>query len=294
VRVTETMLFQQTTDRANTALASVARAQSEVSSGLRVQSPGDDPQAAGMLVRHRFDQTRITAIQNGAQRSIDELNAADSALESVKTSLARAQVLATQFGNDTYDASERASAAEEVDGLFKQVVGDLNTRFGDRYLFGGFKDGQPPFSGIGDYLGDTGVRQVEVAPGLYDDASVRADVMAKGVGGGVDILKALQNLSQALQSNDGERIRTIIGTIDTGLNQVSTARSRVGSSVNIFTSTVNSCTLQIADKKKVIGELGDADILESSSKLSLAQYALNATLTSASKILDFSLVNLLK
>jgi len=294
MRVTENMIFQRTVDRSNTALSNVARAQDELSSGLRVRAPGDDPQAAGMLVRHRFDKARITAIQNGAQRAIDELNAADSALEGVKTSLARAQVLATQFGNDTYTANDRASAAEEIDGLFKQVLGDLNTRFGDRYLFGGFKDNRPPFDGLGNYWGDTGVRQVEVASGVYDDASVRADIMAKGVDGGVDILTALRDLSAALRSNDGDAIRASIGTLDKGLNQVSAARSRVGTAVNIFTSTVNACSLQIIDKKKVISELGDADTLESSSKLSLAQYALNATLTSAAKILEFSLVKLLK
>jgi flagellar hook-associated protein 3 FlgL len=247
-----------------------------------------------MLVRHRFEKERITAIQSGAQLAIDELNAADSALESLKTSLARAQVLSTQFGSDTYGASDRASAAEEIKGIFKQVVSDLNTRFGDRFLFGGYKDNQPPFSVDGNYLGDDGVRQVEVAPGVYDDASVRADIMAKGADGGIDILQSLQDLANSLETNDGEGIRSSIGALETGLNQVSTARSRVGTSVNIFTSTVNTCTLQISDKKKVISELGEADVLDASSRLSLAQYALNATLTSASKILDFSLVNLLK
>jgi flagellin-like hook-associated protein FlgL len=97
-----------------------------------------------------------------------------------------------------------------------------------------------------------------------------------------------------LRASHGDDIRNSIGTIGTGLNQVSSARSRVGISVNILTSTVNACSMQIIDKKKVISELGDADTLEASSKLSLAQYALNATLTAASKTLDFSLVNLLK
>ncbi len=294
MRVTETMIYQRTAERASSALDRVSRAQNELSSGLRVQSPGDDPQAASMLVRHRLDMSRITAVKNGAQRAIDELNTADSALENLKTSMARAQVLATQFGNDTYSASNRAAAAEEVNGLFKQVLGDLNTRFGDRYLFGGFKDRQPPFSDTGDYRGDTGIRQVEVAPGVYDDASVRADIMAKGVGGGVDILQALQDLSQALQDNNGDGIRASIGTLNAGLNQISTARSRVGASVNIYTSSVDTCVVQINDEKRIIGQLGDADILETSSRLSLAQYALNATLTTAAKILDFSLVNLLK
>lgn len=294
MRVTEAMIYQQTLDRANAALARVAKAQGELSSGLRVEKPGDDPQAAGLLVRHKFDQGQTTAIQNGAQSAADELNAADSALGSVSTVLARAQVLATQFGNDTYTATDRAAAANEVDGLYKQVLASLNTRFGDRYILGGYVDNQAPFADDGTYQGDTGVRQVEVAPGVYEDASIRADVTVKGVGGGVDILQALTDLSTALRSNDADAIRASITSMQTGNNQVSAAQSQVGTSVNIFTSTVNTCAAQITDEKKVIGELGDADVMDASTRLSLAQYALNATLTAASQTLNFSLVNLLK
>jgi len=293
VRVTEAMIYQQTVDRANAALVRVGKAQGEISSGLRVQAPGDDPQAAGLLIRHKFDQAQTTAIQNGAQSAADELNAADSALGSVSTVIARAQVLATQFGNDTYTADDRATAANEVDGLYKQALGSLNTRFGDRYIFGGYGDNQAPFADDGTYQGDTGVRQVEVAPGVYEDASIRADVTAKGVGGGVDILQTLTDLSTALRSNDSDAIRASITSLQTGTNQVSAAQSQAGTSVNIFTSTVNTCAAQVTDEKKVVGELGDADVMDASTKLSLAQYALNATLTAASQTLNFSLVNLL-
>ena len=293
MRVTEAMIYQQTIERANAALAKLGRAQGELSSGLRVQAPGDDPQAAGLLVRHRFDQAQITAIQSGTQRAAEELSAADSALGSVNTALARAQVLATQFGNDTYTADDRAAAAQEVDGLFKQALGSLNTRFADRYIFGGYVDNQVPFDGSGAYHGDTGVRQVEVAPGVYEDASVRADVMAKGTGGGVDVLQTLIDLSASLRANDGDAIRASLASLQAASNQVSAAQSQVGTSVNIFTSTADNCALQIIDEKKVIGTLGDADVMDASTRLSLAQYALNATLTAASQTLNLSLVSLL-
>ena len=293
MRVTEAMIYQQTIDRANAALSKVGKAQGELSSGLRVQAPGDDPLAAGLLIRHNFDEVQTTAIQNGAQSAADELNAADSALGNVSTALAQAQVLATQFGNDTYTADDRAAAANEVDGLSKQVVGSLNTRFGDRYIFGGNVDDRAPFANDGTYQGDTGVRQVEVAPGIYEDASIRADVTVKGVGGGVDVLQTLTDLSAALRANDSDAIRASITSLQAGTNQVSAAQSQVGTSVNIFTSTVNTCAAQITDEKKVIGELGDADVMDASTKLSLAQYALNATLTAASQTLNFSLVSLL-
>ena len=293
MRVTEAMIYQQTIDRANVALVRVNKAQSELSSGLRVQSPADDPQAAGLLVRHKFDQTQITAIQNGAQSAANELNTAGSALGDVSTALARAQVLATQLGNDTYNADDRAAAATEIDGLFKQVVGSLNTRLGDRYVFGGYADSQPPFTAAGAYQGDTGVRQVEVAPGVYEDASVRADVAAKGVGGGVDILQTLTDLSSALRANDGAAIRASVTSLQTGSNQVSAAQSQVGTSVNIFTSAVSTCTQQNTDETKIISQLGDADVMDASTQLSLAQYALNATLTAATQTLNLSLVSLL-
>ena len=294
MRVTEATIYQQTIDRASAALTKVAKAQGELSSGLRVEKPGDDPQAAGLLVRHKFDQAQITAIQNGAQSAANELNTADSALGSVSTTLARAQLLATQMGNDTYNADDRAATATEIDGLFKQVVGSLNTRFGDRYIFGGYVDDQPPFANDGTYQGDIGVRQVEVAPGVYEDSSIRADVTAKGVGGGVDILQTLTDLSAALRANNGDAIRSSIASLQTGSNQVSAAQSQVGTSVNLFTSTVSTCATQITDETKAISKLGDADVLDASTQLSLAQYALNATLTAASKTLNFSLVDLLR
>lgn len=293
MRVTEATIYQQTIDRANAALVRVAKAQGELSSGLRVQAPSDDPQAAGLLVQHKFEQAQTTAIQNGAQNAANELNAADSALTSVSTALSRAQSLATQMGNDTYTADDRATAAEEVDGLYQQVVDSLNTRFGDRYIFGGYSDTQSPFAADGTYQGDTGVRQVEVAPGVYEHASIRADVTAKGVGGGVDILQTLTNLSTALRSNDGDAVRASIASLQTGLNQVATAQSQAGTSVNLFTSAVSACSQQLTDETKVISQLGDADVMDASSQLSLAQYALNATLTAASQTLQLSLVNFL-
>jgi len=293
VRVTESMIYQQTIDRADNALAKVAQAQGELSSGLRVQAPGDDPQAAGLLVRHKFDQAQISAIQNGCQSAANELNTADSALTSVSTSLAQAQALATQMGNDTYSGDERAAAATEVDGIFKEVVGSLNTRFGDRYIFGGTVDNQPSFAADGTYQGDPGVRQVEVAPGVYEDSSIRADVMAKGVGGGVDILQTLAGLSSALRANDGVAIRASLASLQTASNQVAAAQSQAGTSVNLFTSAINSCTQQATDETQVISQLGDADVMQTSTQLSLAQYALNATLTAAAQTLQLSLVTLL-
>ena len=294
MRVTEKMIFEGTLATLGTSRNNLAEAQDELSSGKRVQAPGDDPAAAALVVRHRVEQSRLDAIGTTAQRAADELNAADSALDGVDNLLARAQQLATQLGNDTYGAEDRASAATEVDGLFSQAVELLNTRYAGRYLFGGFQDASPPFDATGAYHGDNGVRQVEIAPGLFEDASVRADTTITGAGGGANLLTTLTDLANAMRANDGTAIRATLGSFDQVGNQIATARTRAGTAVNVFQGAVDQCGQGSDQEKVLIGKLADADVLDASTRLSAAQTSLDATLTAAAKTFQLSLVDYLK
>ncbi len=205
MRVTEKMIFENSIAQTERSRESLDQAQNEVASGTRVQHPGDDPVAAALSVGHTVDKARFTAVGDSAQKAVDELTAADNALSGITTVADRAQVIATQFGNDSYSATDRAAAGVEVDGLFKEAVSLLNTTYGGRYIFGGFKDNASPFDPTGAYVGDDNVRTVEVAPGLYQQASVDANAIVKGSNGGVDLLQTLTNLSAALKTNDGDR-----------------------------------------------------------------------------------------
>ena len=156
----------------------------------------------------------MNAINQNASRAGDEVDAADSALQSLSDVLARARELAVQMGNDSYSAADRAGAATEIDGLVQQAVTLMNTNVNGRYIFGGNQDQTAPFDTAGNYNGDTAVRQVEVAPGVLEDSSVRADVAVKGVGGGVDLFATLQSLSTALRTNNGDAIRGSLTDLD--------------------------------------------------------------------------------
>src|SRR4029077_5196886 len=134
-------------------------------------------------------------------------DAADSALQSLTDVLARARELAVQVGNDRYSAAARRGAATQVHGPMQREVALMNTNVDGRYIFGGNKDQTAPFDAAGNYSGDTAVRQVEVAPGVLEDSSVRADVTVRGAGGGVDLFATLQSLSTALRTNTGDAIR---------------------------------------------------------------------------------------
>src|SRR5215831_12916324 len=163
MRVTDKMIFENAAANAAKSRDRAQSAMEQVSTGMRVVHPGDDPTVAAMMVRGQQTVDRMSAISQNASRAGSEMDAADSALQSLSDVLARARELAVQMGNDSYSAADRQGAASEVDGLIQQAVTLMNTNVDGRYIFGGNKDQTPPFDATGNYNGDTAVRQVEVA-----------------------------------------------------------------------------------------------------------------------------------
>lgn len=294
MRVTDSMIFERGSTGTARARSALDAAVEENSSGLRVQHPWDDPGAAGQLTSANLAAGRYTAIGQAAGKASDELQAADGALGEVQNLVARARELAVQLANGSYGAADRSAAAAEVDALIPQVIAQLNTRFGGRYLFGGNKDGAEPFDASGNYLGDTAVRQVEVAPGVLENASVRADVAFKGLGGGTDVLATLQSLSAALKANNVAGVQGTLSALEQGTQQISTARSGLGGSMAAFDSAVAAARSAHDREQTLVSHLADADPVESASKLALAQRALEASITATAQGFQLTLLDKLK
>ena len=220
MRVTSQRIFELAKAQTMAARERVEKASQQVSTGQRVVHPGDDPAAAGIIIANRAAINRYDAIDGAVARASEETQVADGALQSVSTLLQRARDLATQLGNDTYSATERAAGAQEIDSIKGQIIQLMNTTVAGRYIFGGNVDRTPPFDASGNYAGDTAVRQVEVAPGLLQNASVRADQIIKGTAGGVDVFATLTSLSTALSGNDGPNIRGSLAGLVAGGDQV--------------------------------------------------------------------------
>lgn len=291
MRVTDRQIFEGAAARTSAARARAEAATSEASTGLRVIHPGDDAAAAGQIAARRMDATRHDAIRGAVDAANDELAATDGALDAVGTALIRARELTVQLANPVYTAQQRASAAEEIDGLFKTIVAQMNTRVGQRYVFGGFKDGTEPFTAAGVYQGDTGARQIEIAPGVKQTVSLRADVAIAGANGGTDVLGTLSALSAALNANNIPNIQNALTGLDAGIGQVALARTQTGAAMAVLdvASSVGRASRDAALTS--ISHLAEADTIESASKLALAQRALDAALTASAKSFQLSLLD---
>ena len=178
-----------------------------------------------------------------------------------------------------------------MQGLFQEALGLMNTKAGHRYLFGGFQDQAPPFDATGAYVGDTGVRKAEVAPGQLVDASVRGDVALKGVNGGTDVFAVFTALNTALAANDVPGVQNALTGLDASIQQVATARSQVGSSMSAFdVATAAQQTLK-TESLTAQAHLQEADAIEAASRLAQATQALDAALTASARTFGLSLLD---
>jgi len=237
---------------------------------------------------------RLDTIDKTTSSAQGEVQTADGALQNVSTLLSRAQQLAVQLGNDTYSAAERSAGAQEINSISSQIVQLMNTQVAGRYIFGGTKDSAPPFDLTGNYQGDTNVRQIEIAPGLLQASSIRADVALKGTGGGVDVFGALAAVSAALANNDGATVRGAIGGLDKSTDQLSAALTSTGGILSAFESAQQIGSVAKDSAQKVLAAQSESDIFEATSNLSLAQQSLQASLAVTAQSFGVTLLNYLK
>jgi flagellar hook-associated protein 3 FlgL len=294
VRVTDRMMFDRSSRDVGRAREATQGAQELLVSGRRVTHPGDDAGVAGTLAGFQLANARAEALSRSADLAANELGAADGALEGVVNALSRARELAVQFANDTYPAEQRAIGAVEVRALLQTAIGALNARHGNRWIFGGNRDDAAPFDSSGNYLGDAGVRRIEVAPGVLQETSIRADVAVKGAGGGVDVLRTLQDLAAALDSNDAGAVRGALDPLDRSLTQVATARAETGVAVVALEAASAAARLATDDGKARIARIADVDLPEAAIRLAQAQSALEASMSSAAQGFKLTLLDYLR
>ena len=88
-----------------------ARLQSQIASGLRVQSPGDDPAAAAQAELARSRLTRLAQDQRATQLAGSVLATADGALAQATEMLQSAREGLVAAGDGAYSASDRQALA---------------------------------------------------------------------------------------------------------------------------------------------------------------------------------------
>jgi flagellar hook-associated protein 3 FlgL len=119
---------------------SIARTQTEISTGKRIQAPSDDPVAAARISSIARTQANDTAFTSNLNLATALAARADTTLGSVGTALDRATELMVQGANGTLSDGDRASIALELRSIAEDIGGlkdAKDTRGGPLFMSGG-------------------------------------------------------------------------------------------------------------------------------------------------------------
>ena len=290
MRVTDSMMYTEAITNIDQEQSTVQSLTQQSSTGIAVNSPWDNPAAAGRAVTLQISGARFGAIANATTDAANELSSADDALNTIETSVQQAITLATELGSGVQTTSQQTAAVEQITGIQNEIVAALNTQVGNRYIFGGTLDSAPPFDAAGNYSGNAQVRQVEVAPGIYQNASVNVSVAVKGTGGGQDLFAALSALSTALSTGNNAAIFAAEAPLTTALQQINQARSQEGGDSDALQAASSLSTQTQAVQTTASANAVDIDEVTVATQLSQAQTTLQAAIDASSKTFQLPFV----
>ncbi|MCA9672436.1 MAG: flagellar hook-associated protein FlgL [Myxococcales bacterium] len=271
----------------------VLSATRQVSSGLRVERPGDDPAAAANIVETQAAARAAAQHGENIERALGVAELSESTLGQIGELLSRARELTVQMSSDTVSASERATAAEEIAGIREQIIGLANTEHAGDALFAGFQTDADAFDANGVYQGDSGERVVAVGEGVTMRVGVNGTVFT-AASGGLDIFAELEALRTALASDDIAGVRAGTETMEQAREQVTSARAGVGDDIERLLGQADQVTGRALSLDLERARLGDADAVAALSELVNAQQTLRTSAEITTRLLAApSLVELL-
>lgn len=231
--------------------ARLTTASRRASAGARVTKPSDDPVAYTTSLRRGSSIANMASRTRTARAAADELTIAERALDSVTELLGQAKSLAVQGANETLSPSDRGALALEVSGIREQLLALANTRGAGGFLFGGSRTDAAPFDATGAFLGNDGAMRVPVSDGVAPRMNV-SGAKAFTTAGGTDVFAELAALSTALGTNDLAGIRTAIGTVQSGYDQVVSVQVDAGLSIERLRSAadvIDEASLAVAQSR---------------------------------------------
>jgi len=123
----------------------LATATQQLSTGVRVNQPSDDPSAYSNMVISLGISANVDTYTSNISSVLPQMQTADSAISSMVTSLNTAITLGTQGANGTNSTANTQALASQVEGLLTNVVAQGNTSFQGVFIFGGTESTTPPF-----------------------------------------------------------------------------------------------------------------------------------------------------
>ncbi|MFW5451319.1 MAG: flagellar hook-associated protein FlgL [Methylophagaceae bacterium] len=275
--------------------AELAHTQQQVSTGKTLLSSADDPVAAVRILDLQREISLADQYLLNADKAENKLSVTDGILDSATNILQRVRELAIQALNDTNSVGARQGIAEEITQLNEALVGIANTQdANDEYLFSGYQSDQQAFDPVTfAYGGDSGQRQLRVGSGYLVETNEPGDtIFGNGAG---SVFQLIQDFAAdiSVEPRGPTGNETFLTNIDTTLDEVLHARTRIGTRLNVIDQQRGINESSKFSQQILLSQIEDLDYAEAITLLNLQSVGLEAAQQSYVRVQGLSLFNFL-
>lgn len=270
----------------------------QVSTGLRVNQPSDNPSASAAYIQLQAEQANVDQYTTNAGSALSQAQLSDQVVTQVVALLNQAVTLGTEGANSTSSATDRDSIATNIQGILTNVVGLANTTFQGVSLFGGTVSGTAAFTADSSsptgytYNGNNTVNQISVGESLTVQANIPGSTLFTNSSGSV--LGALSSLATALQSGTSAQIGTATTAITTALNYVTSQHAVFGNAINQLNSQETYLSQETVTLSSRATSLVGIDAATAAENLTQAETENSSVLAAAAKVIQNTLLTYLQ
>lgn len=289
----------------NTVEQQITTATQQVTSGLKISTPADDPSQIDDLLQLRADQQLNSQIGNNLALANSLASAADSSLGGAIQVVNTAIQIATQAANSLTASNTDSSLALEVQGLLAQMVNYSQTQVQGQYIFSGDQPNSPYYqldpsapTGVDQLLTTAATQQIQDPAGGTFAVSQTAQTIfgpqnPDGTPASNNVFAALNNLNNALLSNSASGAQAALDQLQQAsshLNQMQSFYGGVEERIQAATTFSNSRNTQLQTE---VGGIQDADVAGDAMLLAQANTQLQAAFSAESQTPKSTLFNYL-
>jgi flagellar hook-associated protein 3 FlgL len=301
MRITTQMTTTGVLANINNVQQQMATTQQQLSTGLKINQPSDDPYGASLAIQLKNDLSNLGNYQSSVTDGTAWASAADTSLTNVMSMLQRAQELTVQASNGDESATDLSATADEIDQLADAMKQEANAQYNGQYVFSGTATGTAPYSSAtGDtFQGNTGAITRTIGP----NSSLQVNVDISGVlGSGTSaadgkLLDTLRTIASDMRSGNGSGVADLssnqLGNLQNSLNSLEQLQANVGAVQNRLTLAGTRIQgLQNSDTAALSND-EDVNMAQAVTSFSNEQAAFSAALRAGASIVQSSLMDFL-
>jgi len=151
-RVSDSLMRQRLMSQLQFDQLELFKLQNQLSTGYRITTPSDDPQAAGRAISLQRLLERKAQIKENLSTNQSFLTSTDTALSTVSSLLSDLRGSVLEVAGTTASDEQRQAVIQQIEAAIDQLTDVGNSNFRGRYLFSGSRTSVQPFERSGEFV----------------------------------------------------------------------------------------------------------------------------------------------